>query len=468
MTAQGFADVLIGTQYGDEGKARVADGKAKEYDVIARFNGGANAGHTIVHDGKSIALHQVPSGIFYKNTSMYIGSGCVINISKLDEELENLKKSGIDARERLHISSQASVIQPHHLAIDANIGSTIGTTKNGIGPAYADRALRMWGERVLNIRMGDLQNDPDTYFRMMRANFEAMAALHGYTADIDSELAEMKKDFEAIAPLIEKDTLFLQKKVMGGAKVLFEGAQAFMLDVVKGLVPYVTSSGTTAAAAYGGGDLSPDCHRKTIGVAKVIMSRVGHGPFPSEFGGMQSEEYCMKANADGSPMYGKAVEAAYDVDALLASSDPFDVGKAIRVLSGEYGTTTTRPRRIGVFDLVQLSHAVKINGIKSLVLTKCDLLQAYSRTKNGMIPLVTGYELDGEMIDYVPASLNAYQRVKPIIEYREGFTEDIKNAKNPSDLPSALKKVLKEIEERAGCAVEGIGVGSDREEYVTL
>ena len=467
MAQRGFSDVIIGTQFGDEGKARVVDNKAQDYDVIARFNGGSNAGHTIVLEGKKIALQQVPSGIFYENKLLYVGSGCVVNVSKLSEELKALKKSGIDVAGRMVISSQASIIQPHHVLIDKNIGKTVGTTRNGIGPAYADKALRMWGEHLVNVRIGDLLDDSGKYLRIIRENLAFFSKLYGYTADT-GEVDALQKDFEMIAPLIEKDTLFLQKKVLKGAKVLFEGAQAFMLDVSKGSVPYVTSSNTTASSACGGGDLSPDCHRNTVGVAKVIMTRVGHGPFPSEFGGDQSESYCMSFKEDGSPLYGKASEANYDLNTLISSENPLDVGKALRILAGEYGTVTSRPRRIGVFDLVQLGYAVKVNGIKSLVLTKCDLLNAYSRTKDKKIPLVTGYTLDGEKIDYVPASLDAYKRVQPIIEYRKGFSEDIQNIRESAGLPGALRDLLGEIEEKAGCKVEGIGVGSERDQYVTL
>ncbi len=466
MANQGYADVVIGTQYGDEGKARVVDDKAANYDVIARFNGGANAGHTVVYEGQKVALKQVPSGIFYKDKLMYTGSGCMVNISKLKDELTSLKQVGIDVSNRLRISPQAGVIQPHHILIDGIIGKSVGTTGNGIGPAYADRAMRMWEDRLLNIRMGDLLENSEKYFGIMKTNFESIAKLHGIDAKVDAELEKMKKDFQDVVGLIEKDTLFLQKKISGGAKVIFEGAQAFMLDVNKGSVPYVTSSGTTASAAYTGGDLSANFHRKTFGIAKVIMSRVGHGPFASEFGGEQSEEYCMSFRQDGSPLHGKADEEKYDLEKLIKSQDPFEVGKAMRILSGEYGTVTSRPRRIGAFDLVQLAYAVKVNGINSLILTKCDLLNCYSRTTNGKIPLVTGYELDGEKIDYIPGSVEAYRRVKPIIEYRPGFSRDISSIRSQSDLPSELRDLLQEVEEKAGCQVEGIGVGPDRDQYI--
>lgn len=466
----GFAEIVVGLQYGDEGKARVVDEQAAKADLIVRFNGGANAGHTVEYNGLRIALKQVPSGVFYPGKMLYIGSGCMVNLKKLFDELNDLKKAGLDVIDRLTISCQAGVIQPHHLVLDGLIGGTIGTTKNGIGPAYADRAMRMWGDRMLNIRMGDLVDNPTESFAMMRKNFEEAVKMYQISAgtiDIAAEIETLKKMVAVIGPRVAMDPLFVYNKVIGGAKVVFEGAQSCMLDVNKGTVPFVTSSATVASAAYVGGDLPAKFHKKTIGIAKMIMSRVGHGPFPSEFGGARSEEYCMAYNAtDGSPTYGKAVEAQYDLNQLLQSEDDFDIGKAVRSLSGEYGTVTTRPRRIGAFDLVQLAYAVKANGVDEIVLTKCDLLNVYSRTKKGQIPLVTGYTLDGVPINHVPGTTAAYYRVKPIVEYRPGFTEDISGIRKFADLPQALKNLVAEIEQKAGCRVKGLGVGPEREQYV--
>lgn len=469
MSNSGKADIVIGTQYGDEGKARVVDDMAKNYDIVARFNGGANAGHTVEHNGVKVALKQVPSGIFYEGKILYVGSGCVVNIPKIFKEINKLKEIGLKLDGRLKLGSQAGVVQPHHVLLDSVIGGKIGTTKNGIGPAYSDRALRMWDERLLNIRLCDLVDDPAKYFAIMEENLEFTKSTFGIE-DVDTGLniEEMKRDFEEIGKLVELDTLFVQKQVEAGKNVIFEGAQSFMLDVNKGSVPYVTSSGTAAGSSYVGGDLSREFHNETVGVAKVIMSRVGHGPFVSEFGGSESEAYTMSANPDGSPTYGRDVENGYDIDALLASPNAFEMSKAIRHLSGEYGTVTTRPRRIGSLDLPQLNYAVKTNGIKKLVLTKCDLLNVYSRTEKGTMPLVTGYELDGEKIDYVPGSTQAYGRVKPVIEERPIFSEDISHMRSASELPGELKEMISEIEDYTGCKVAGIGVGPQRDQYVDL
>ena len=464
---EGYSDIILGTQYGDEGKARVSDGMAKDYDVIARFNGGANAGHTINHNGKRIALRQVPSGVFYPDKLLYIGSGCIVNLSKLIHELNELETSQIEVKDRIRISSQAGVIQPHHVLIDIFAGKGVGTTKNGIGPAYADRAMRMWEDRILNIRVGDLLDSPERYFDAMKNNFRIASEFYGsHDINIIAEIEGMKISLDTIAPFVELNPLFLTNKVRGGCKVLFEGAQSFMLDVNKGSVPFVTSSNTIAAAAYTGGDLPIKYHRKIIGVAKAIMSRVGHGPFASEFGGAQSEAYCMSVDEENHPKYNKTIEAQYNLDRLLTSEDPFEMGKAVRVLSGEYGTVTARPRRVGALDLVQLTYAIQTNGIDELVLTKTDLLKIYSRTKQGQIPIVTEYELDGKRINFVPGTTDAYSRVKAIFEYRPAFSDDITRVRKFEKLPRKLIALVEEIEDRVGCKITALGVGPERNQYI--
>lgn len=465
----GFADVLIGLQYGDEGKARIVDMIAKDYDIIARFNGGANAGHTIeTKDGGKVALQQIPSGIFYPDKILYIGSGCVVNIEKLVTEIAKIELLNVKLKGRLKISCQASVVQPHHILMDGLIGKTVGTTKNGIGPCYADKAYRMEGDRLLNVRLGDLLSDPEHFFTAIRDNYEVTRVDYDIrNLDIEAAVKELKNAFDQIKDYIEEDTLFLEKKVSAGARVLFEGAQSVMLDVTRGSVPFVTSSHTMAAAAFLGGDLCVDYHRKTIGVAKAVMSRVGHGPFASEFGGRKSEKYCMEIHED-KPKYNKATEEAYDIEKLLKSADEFDFGIAMRVLSGEYGTVTARPRRVGMLDLVQLSYAMKLNGVDELVINKCDLLNVFASSAKGEIPLVVSYLLDGKTIDYVPGSVNSYYKVEPVVEYKKAFEEDISSVRNFEDLPASLKALLKEIEEKTSSKITGIGVGPERDQFVKI
>lgn len=462
---KGSSDVLIGLQYGDEGKAKVIDLLAKNYNIVARFNGGANAGHTIETDQGKVALNQIPSAIFHQNIELYIGSGCVVNLQKLKQEIENVKALGIDLSGRLRVSDQASVVQPHHLLIDEVTGGDIGTTKNGIGPAYADQVMRMDGKRLLNIRLGDLVDDPKAMFSQMKQNFVSALQRHDVSGrDCDEILKTMQEALDILMPYIERDTLFLSKRVAKGAHILFEGAQSVMLDVIKGCVPYVTSSRTIAGAAYTGGDLPPEYHRHTIGVAKAIMSRVGFGPFVSEFGGTQSEEYCMEA---GGSAHDRDYEArTYDQNMMLASENPFELGIALRMIGGEYGTVTKRPRRVGMLDLVQLAFAARMNGIHELFLTKCDLLSDFSKTKSATMPIVSGYTLDGNKIDYVPGSNASYRRVQPVIEQLPAFGDEIRSAQSMDALPASLQDLLKRIEKMCKCKILGIGTGPKREEYV--
>ncbi|MBL4693788.1 adenylosuccinate synthetase [Candidatus Gracilibacteria bacterium] len=463
----GYADVLVGLQYGDEGKARVVDMIADQYDIIARFNGGANAGHTVeTKEGGKVALNQIPSAIFYPDKILYIGTGCVINIEKTTAEIKKIEAMGITLKGRLKISSQASVVQPHHILMDEAMGKNIGTTKNGIGPCYADRAYRMLEDRLVNVRIGDLVDDADKYFAIIEKNLTATSKL--YNLEPKADMNAIKEAFEYLKQFVELDTLYIQKQVESGKSVLFEGAQAVMLDVAKGSVPFVTSSNTVAAAAYFGGDLSPNYHRKTIGVAKAVMSRVGHGPFASEYGGMQSEEYTLESNEDGSPKFGRQVEKESDIAALIVSEDEFEMGKAMRIYSGEYGTVSTRPRRIGSLDLVQLKYAIRMNGVDELFITKCDILQHYSETKLNKLPLVISYDLDGTEIDYVPGSVDPYYRVKCLRENLDSFSEDLTAMKDHSELPESLIKYLDRIGEFCGCKMIGIGVGPEREQYVKL
>ncbi len=468
MKKKGFSDVVLGLQYGDEGKARVVDYLAKNYDIIARFNGGANAGHTIKNEKGNISLNQIPSGIFYPDKTLYIGSGCVVNVEKLASEIEKLKKIGIDLKHRLRISCQASIIQPHHILMDELLGKVIGTTKNGIGPCYSDRAIRMHGKHKAVVSMGDLHHDKNNSFKTIEENLKYVRKTYKFSIkNYKERIDNLKAAFSKIEKFIEPDPLYMEKRVEEGASVLFEGAQSVMLDVVKGSVPFVTSSNTTAAAAYVGGDLSQKYHRKTIGVAKALMSRVGNGPFVSEFGGVLSEKYCM-ALRNGQSAHSKTYEAGKNVNKLLISGSPLETGIALRILSGEYGTVTQRPRRIGIFDLVQLAYATKMNGVDELVINKCDLLREYARTQTKKIPLVTRYTLHRKQIDYVPASITAHYNVKPQIEYRESFTEDLVNVRSFNKLPKTLKGLVREVERTTACKVVGLGVGPERKQYISI
>jgi len=462
----GYSDVLVGLQYGDEGKARIIDMIAPGYQVIARFNGGPNAGHTIEQQGKRVALHLIPSGVFYPEMILYVGSGCVVNLEKLVEELKDLKGLGVDLTGRLHISGQASVIQPHHLVVDSQECRLIGTTGNGIGPAYSDRALRVSGNRYVNIRLEDLVSDTNASLDYIKDNLqETLKRYRSVGFDLNVNMDSLKRALEAVAPYVEHNTLFMTKQVISGNNVLFEGAQSFMLDNVKGTFPYVTSSTTVAGSAYTGGDLPPNHHRKTMGVAKAIMSRVGHGPFVSEFGGKESERYCME---DSGRKHTKDFEAALNPEELLRSEDPFKVGIALRILGNEYGASTGRPRRTGSLDLMQLAYAIRCNGVDELFLNKCDLLTDFSRTFMKGIPVVDGYKLDGRDIDYVPSSTSDHDRISHHVRILPGFDKPIGDVRENKDLPQELLAFLEEIKGFCACHIAGIGVGPSREQFVML
>ncbi|MEY4668305.1 MAG: hypothetical protein RL518_1004 [Pseudomonadota bacterium] len=477
---KGYSDVLVGLQYGDEGKAKIVDLVAPEYDIVARFNGGANAGHTIETDQGKYTLQQVPSAVSNPNASLYIGSGCIINAEKLVREIEKLESSGMSVRDRLVISPFASIIQPHHIILDRVSGGAIGTTNNGIGPAYADRALRLLGNHLRNVRVADLASDFEGTLTSVVANLnrtiETLAA-HDLATLADSltigrhelDLQKMKggllSDFSSasreVLAYVATDPRYLCKEVEKGARVLFEGAQSVMLDVARGTTPFVTSSATVAGAAYSGGDLPPRFHRKTIGIAKLLMSRVGRGPFASEFGGAQSEEYCL---TDNGARYTKQYEKqTYEPLEMLKSPSQFERGIGLRMLAGEYGSNTSRPRRIGALDLVQLTEAARDNGVDELYLTKADILRNFSDTPEGLIPVVSAYTHAATGEDIVaPAATADLKKLQVRTEMWPGFTEDIGSVREFDKLPESLRNLLEHIEQETGATIVGVGTGPQR------
>lgn len=450
---------MIGTQYGDEGKGKIIDTINAEYKIIARFNGGPNAGHTLFHEGKPIPLHQIPSGIFYPDKLLYIGSGCVLNLEKLLQEIKDVETLNISLEGRLVISDQVSIIQPHHLFSDGKHGGDLGTTGNGIGPAYEDKA-----QRYRNLRLADLLDDP------IRSKDNMIKHYNQIEPEIDVRvIVERILDFsQQLKQYICRNPTWMVKQVESEKNVLFEGAQAVMLDVTHGTVPYVTSSHTIAGSAYVGGDLPPKYHRKTMGVAKAIMSRVGHGPFVSEFGGNESERYCM---TNGGKKYTTAYEQShYSPSDLMRSLNFFDLGIALRMRGEEYGATTKRPRRVGAIDLVQLAYACKSNGIDELYITKVDCLQEFSRTRLEGIPYVAAYESLSNVIiphdDHFPTQSNDYKHITPRFQYAAAFNENISSIRKYDQLPQEVKNFVSLVEQYVGCSVKGIGVGPSREQII--
>lgn len=456
-TAEGFADVLVGLQYGDEGKAKIIDALAPGYDVIARFNGGANAGHTIDTPQGRIALKQLPSGVFHPHATLYIGSGCAINPWKLAEEIGQLREMGVSLEGRLHISDRAALVQPHHIAMDRRGSGTIGTTGNGIGPCYADRALRVRNDMRVNLMLGDLlRNEADTVVAMRNVLTRMINSEGGtspWIAEMSDLLLALPKVAETLRAYIETDRGWLANRVREGAKVLFEGAQSVLLDVVDGSQPYVTSSHTVPAYAYVGGDLSPKYHRRTIGVAKAIMSRVGRGPFPSELGGERSAHYCHEASQSG---VGSAEERSrLSVDELLRSSDPMDVGTALRMLTGEYGTGTGRPRRIGMLDLAQLREVIKTHAVDCVYLNKVDCLTHYMHSTYQGVPMRVHR-------DAMPGD------VAPDVLIYPGLTEQSLALGRQGTLDATMSGFIDFVERHIGAPLAGLGLGPERASLVSL
>ncbi|MBD1554091.1 adenylosuccinate synthetase [Pseudomonas typographi] len=447
----GFADVLVGLQYGDEGKAKIVDLLAHDYDIIARFNGGANAGHTVITPHGEAKLKQIPSAVFHANKVLYIGSGCVVNMVKLAAEIKTLADLGISLKQRLFISHRCSVVQPHHIALDLEYGSVIGTTGKGIGPCYADHSIRMKGHDRSGIQLKDLCSDPSTAFTIVQKNLSKEIQPPLSASQISSALAEIEAAWELVAEYVVEDDLFLTKRVSSGERVLFEGAQSVLLDTTFGEQPYVTSSRTGPSYAYTGGDLSCRFHRKSIGIVKAIMSRVGAGSFPSEFGGSASAEYC---NTAASRWIGREEESRLDYLALLRSASPLDIGKGIRIQAGEYGTGSGRPRRIGALDLVNLKATVAFHGIDEVFINRCDSLSLFKLTRNGRIPTVVEYG-------------KSHPDVKVKTMEFEGFDLAELDTAQGKAIPPQLEQLIDFIERYVDCDVVGVGVGPKRSDNIS-
>ena len=415
--------VVVGTQWGDEGKGKITDFLAEQADVIARFSGGNNAGHTIQFGGETYKLHLVPSGIFYKDKLAVIGNGVVVDPVALLKELDGLNERGIST-DNLRISNRAQVILPYHLAQDEyeerrRGDNKIGTTKKGIGPAYVDKAQR------IGIRMADLL-EKETFERRLKENIEYKNAyFKGMFNETCPTFDEIFDEYHAAGQRL-KDYVTDTAKILDDAnvadeKVLFEGAQGVMLDIDHGTYPFVTSSNPVAGNVTVGTGVGPTSVSKVIGVCKSYTSRVGDGPFPTEL---------------------------FDED-----------GHHIREVGREYGTTTGRPRRVGWFDSVVLRHSRRVSGITDLSINSIDVLTGLDTVK-----ICTAYELDGEKITEYPANLDQLRRCKPIFEELPGWTEDITGCRSLDELPENARNYLERISELCGVHISIFSVGPDREQ----
>ncbi|MFH0834490.1 MAG: adenylosuccinate synthase [Patescibacteria group bacterium] len=410
---------VLGLNWGDEGKGKLVDILAGKMQFVARFGGGANAGHTIVVDGRKVVLHQLPSGVLHPATKNVIGNGCVVHLPTLIEEMEELEKFGVKLTDRLFISDRATLLFDFHKELDglaeSKLGDKkIGTTKRGIGPAYSDRVNRR------SLRVGDLLNF-ERFAEKLRARLDEINSTPGMPFQFDAgREINLYKDFaERLEGMICDTAEILQNALSDGKTVLAEGAQAALLDVDFGSYPFVTSSTTTAGGIFSGLGVPPQ-NVDSIGVAKAYSTRVGAGPFPSELDN--------------------------------------DLGEKIRQIGAEFGATTGRPRRCGWMDLVATRYAARLNGTTALNLTKLDVLNELPE-----IQICTKYLLDGAEISSPPAAIEDYARVEPIFETFPGWQKDISKVRKISELPPQAKKYIKFIEKYLGIPVKWVGVGVERE-----
>ena len=419
--------VVIGAQWGDEGKGKIVDYLAQKADAVVRYSGGSNAGHTVVVDDVAYKLRLLPSGVLYKDKINILGNGVVINPSVVLAEIAGMKAQGIDCSNLL-ISDRAHVVMPYHARLDelqeAALGEhKIGTTKGGIGPCYMDKVART------GIRVCDLM-EPDTFAEKLRVNLaaknEIITKIYGAEPfDYDTVLKEYLAYAEELRPHVCDTGVVLGEVFEAGKNVLFEGAQATFLDIDHGTYPYVTSSNPTAANAATGSGVGPLCITHVVGVVKAYTTRVGEGPF-----------VCEQLNADGD---------------------------MLRERGHEYGTVTGRPRRCGWLDAFMLKYSARVNSLDCIAVTRLDILDELP-----VIKMCVGYKLNGEEIKQIPASLKVLGQVEPIYEEFEGWMTDISGVRKYEDLPENCKKYLKRMSEVAGVEVGIVSVGPDREQTMIL
>ncbi|MDI7260724.1 MAG: adenylosuccinate synthase [Thermodesulfobacteriota bacterium] len=416
--------VIVGAQWGDEGKGKIVDLLTRYADIVVRFQGGNNAGHTIVLKKEKFVFHLIPSGILYENKKCMIGNGVVVDPAVLIEEITELKRRGYFRDDsQLMISEQAHLILPYHRKIDIARDRVfkIGTTGRGIGPAYEDKVARS-GIRVIDLL------DEKVFREKLEVNlFQKNIYLAEVLKEEQFEFSEIYDQYLRFRDQIEryvKDTSrILYEEIQKGRHILFEGAQGALLDMDHGTYPFVTASNTVAGNACAGSGIGPTMIDSVIGVAKAYTTRVGEGPFSTEL-----------------------------TDAL---------GERIRERGGEYGATTGRPRRCGWFDAVVVNHAIRINGIRGMAVTKLDVLNDFDKIK-----VCVGYRMNGKVLHHVSSNLEILRNSAPIYEELDGWRTEIKGAKKFSDLPPQAQQYLKRIEELTHTEIMMVSVGSERDETI--
>ena len=418
------ATVIVGLQWGDEGKGKTTDFLAEQVAMVVRYQGGDNAGHTVVKGDEVLKLHLVPSGVLYPHITSVIGSGVVVNPETLIGELDMLATRGIDVR-RVRVSRSAHVIMPYHVALDrANEarldGAKVGTTGRGIGPTYGDRAWRV------GLRMEDLLDREvlrERLERLLPDRNLLLGTMGGETFEAPALVENAAAWGERLAGHLDDTTWLVQSALARGEHVLLEGAQGTLLDLDHGSYPYVTSSNAVAGGATTGGGIGPLQVDEVMGVMKAYATRVGSGPFPTELDD--------------------------------------EVGAGIRERGHEVGTTTGRPRRVGWFDAVPIRYAVAVNSVSSIMLNKLDILSGIER-----IPLCVAYRVDGRRVDRWPSSAAVLGRAEPIYEWFDGWSEPIHGVRALADLPENARRYVSAIEELAGVPIVLLSVGPERTQTI--
>ncbi len=434
-TATGRNVVVVGTQWGDEGKGKLVDWLTEKSQGVVRFQGGHNAGHTLVINGVKTALHLIPSGIMRPGVKCYIGNGVVLSAAKLFEEIEGLEKAGVEVRSRLRVSEACPLILPFHAAVDIareswrESGGTekIGTTGRGIGPAYEDKIAR----RALRVQ--DLKY-PERFASKLRElldlhNFVLTGYLKAPAIDFDTVYAEAMRHADMLKPMMADVSRELNDAHRAGANLLFEGAQGTLLDVDHGTYPFVTSSNCVAGNAAAGAGVGPGMLHYVLGITKAYCTRVGGGPFPTE----------------------------------LDWATPGTVGHHLSTVGAEKGVTTGRSRRCGWFDAALLKRSAQVNGLTGLCITKLDVLDGIDELK-----LCTGYELDGAVTDILPMGAEDIARCKPIYETLPGWTQSTVGVTDHASLPAAAQRYLARIEEVTGVPIDMISTSPDRDHTILL
>ncbi len=418
--------IIVGAQWGDEGKGKIVDLLSEKADIVARYQGGANAGHTVVIGGEKFILHLIPSGILQPNTMCVIGNGVVIDPAALLHEIEMLKKQGVQVEGRLLLSQRAHLVMPYHKLLDQSKEETttqqkIGTTGRGIGPAYVDKAHRM------GIRLIDLL-DAETLREKINLNLQEknsiLSAVYGKPPLAAEEILQEYRRFAAeIKPYITDTSHYLHQAMAENKTIICEGAQGSLLDVDFGTYPYVTSSTPTSGGACTGLGIGPTKIDHIMGVTKAYTTRVGMGPFPTEIHG--------------------------------------EFGEQLRALGHEYGATTGRPRRCGWFDAVVANYAAQINGIDAWALTKLDVLDTFAEIK-----LCVAYRYRGEVLKSFPAEIHVLENCEPVYETFSGWQESTASVRRFDELPRAAQEYLKAVQQITRLPIQIVSVGSDREQTI--